>query len=121
MQAFYNPFYGSISRSQWWIAQFAICVFLLLGIVTTYFVAADPVGQVDKRNPLEALMLVGVFGSFFYMNLCTSLCRLRDGGWSLLMYLVFMLPIVGNILMIYFCGIMPRRAEHDDHNLLVFP
>jgi uncharacterized membrane protein YhaH (DUF805 family) len=105
MFALINPFYGRISRSEWWLSQFAIFALAFFAMFMTIMFASDPNLPTSERTGTESSMLIMIILGGLYMNFATCLNRLRDASYSRFLYLSFLLPTVGTGLMIYFCGI----------------
>ena len=111
MEPFYNPFFGRITRSEWWLAQVAIWVFVFLAMVLSIMLFADEWKPGGQRNATESALFALIVCSMFYMNFATNLNRLRDGGHSGWLYLTFFAPFAGSGLMLYFCGVAPSRVR----------
>ena len=99
MEPFYNPFFGRITRSEWWLAQLAIWVFVFLGMVLSITLFADEWKSGGQRDATESTLFALIVCSMFYMNFAISLNRLRDGGHSGWLYLTFFAPFAGSGLM----------------------
>ncbi|QDG76679.1 DUF805 domain-containing protein [Labrenzia sp. PHM005] len=105
MEALYNPFYGRISRGQWWLYQAVIWGLFFAGLFVTILLFASPDSPNEHRNFGEILGISATIFVGLYSNFSTCLNRLRDSGRSWVWYIGFLLPTVGTGLMIYFCGI----------------
>lgn len=107
MAYFFNPFAGEIGRLFWWGAQILIMVIIFALLFATVILVADPEAPIETRNGGELTSLLGIGLLGIYLNLCTSVNRLRDAGRSGWWYLAFNIPFIGSALMIFMCGILP--------------
>lgn len=101
----FNPMQGEIKRTKWWLSQVAaygVMLLLAIFLVVTNFDTSMPNGT-GYTPTTGHIYIVAAF--LVYMNMCTCLNRLRDSGRSGWWYLAFMLPLIGLLAMIYFCGI----------------
>ncbi|NNF78159.1 MAG: DUF805 domain-containing protein [Rhizobiales bacterium] len=67
-----------------------------------------PMGR--HHSETNALHVFG-FATLLYMQLSACLKRLRDSGRNGLWVLTFRIPIIGIVLMIYFCGIEDNSGK----------
>jgi uncharacterized membrane protein YhaH (DUF805 family) len=112
-------FSGRIGRGQWWLAQFAVLVLLVVTLAALFHVAGISAGQKlrafqSDRLSVSLVLLIGSALSL-WINFAATIKRYHDldksGRWSLLLFL----PYIGGLWVLVECGFFSGSDGNNDY------
>lgn len=112
-------FSGRIGRGQWWLAQLAVLVLLVVTLIALFHVAGISAGQKlrafqSDRLSVSLVLLIGSALSL-WINFAATIKRYHDldksGRWSLLLFI----PYIGGLWVLVECGFFSGSDGNDDY------
>ena len=106
-------FSGRIGRLQWWLAQLAIPVILLVsvGIIAAFghadtFDGSETLGAIDNAGWSIILIVIAVVVLIVWINIASTVKRFHDRGKSGYWFLIVFVPYIGAIWQLVECGFL---------------
>jgi uncharacterized membrane protein YhaH (DUF805 family) len=115
-------FSGRIGRLQWWLAQLAIPVILVVSVgIVAAFAHADTSGgsetwgAIDNAGPSIILIVVAVVVLIVWINIASTVKRFHDRGKSGYWFLIVFVPYIGAIWQFVECGFLPGSPGNNSY------
>jgi uncharacterized membrane protein YhaH (DUF805 family) len=112
-------FSGRIGRGQWWLAQFAVLVLLVVTLAALVHVGGVSAGHrlrafQSDRLSVSLVLLIGSALSL-WVNFAATIKRYHDldksGRWSLLLFI----PYIGGLWVLVECGFFSGSDGNNDY------
>ncbi|QKD04498.1 DUF805 domain-containing protein [Mesorhizobium loti] len=112
-------FSGRIGRGQWWLAQLAVLVLLVVTVAALFHVVGISAGQKlrafqSDRLSVNLVLLIGSALSL-WINFAATIKRYHDldksGSWSLLLFI----PYIGGLWVLVECGFFSGSDGNNDY------
>ena len=109
-------FQGRILRSQWWLAQIGVVLFIVVAAtgIATLGAALGNDGPVDPNEPQSqafgpvfGLIVLAAIPVILWVNCAVTAKRWHDRDKSAAMVLIALIPVVGGLWTTIECGFLP--------------
>jgi uncharacterized membrane protein YhaH (DUF805 family) len=101
-------FSGRIGRGQWWLAQMAILVVILVFVGIIAAVAQPSVSDGLDNVGMSVVLLVGAAVVLIvWINIASTVKRFHDRDKSGVWFLIVLVPYIGSLWQLVECGFLP--------------